>query len=444
MRDPDRRVPHVVVVGGGFGGLTAAQALRNAPIRVTLIDRSNHHLFQPLLYQVAMAGLSPAEIAMPIRAILRKQQNTHVLLSEVTSIDLTKRSLSLLDDASSSLTYDFLILAAGARTSYFGHDGWAPHVLGLKDLDDALEIRRRVLVAFEAAERQKEEPRRRRLLTFAVIGGGPTGVELAGALAELSSRVLARDFRAIDPSSTKVLLLEAGPRILPSFAERSSHRAREQLEELGVDVRVGVPVTEIDAEGVRLGDEFIETATVIWAAGVCASPITASLGVELDRAGRVLVKEDCSIPGRPEAFVIGDAAALRDSTGKLLPGISPVAMQEARFVAQTIVGELEGRPRGTFRYVDKGMMSTIGRSRAVAELGRLRMSGFPAWLAWLFVHIWYLIGFRNRLVVLFDWFWAYVTYKRGARLITGRILGPNAAAGGTAPRAGSTGANADR
>jgi NADH dehydrogenase len=417
-------LPHVVIIGGGFGGLTAAQSLARAQVQITLVDRSNHHLFQPLLYQVAMAGLSPAEIAMPIRSILAKQENATVLLGEVLRIDLPKKEIIVRGESERRIGYDYLILAAGARTNYFGHDEWADHALGLKDLDEAVEIRRRVLVCFEAAELETDPARRQELLTFVVIGGGPTGVEIAGALAELSRFVLARDFRNIDPSKTRVVLVEGGPRILPSFHESISRSAVAQLEQLGVEVRLKTVVARIGDGCVEAGGEPIRAETIIWAAGVRASDLTASLGVELDRVGRVIVQEDCSIPKHPEAFAIGDIACFMEN-GKPLPGVSPVAMQQARFVAQTIERSLDNQPRRSFAYFDKGSMATIGRSRAVAEMGRIRLHGFIAWLAWLAVHIWYLIGFRNRFVVMFDWIWSYVMYRRGARLITGHVLAPD-------------------
>lgn len=418
------RVPEVVIVGGGFGGLTAAKSLRHAAVHVTIVDRLNHHLFQPLLYQVAMAGLSPAEIAMPIRGALRDQANASVLLGEVIGVDLGKRELAVRGDGTRTLRYDFLILAAGARTTYFGHDEWAKYTIGLKDLDEALDIRRRVLLAFEAAERSTDPQRRQQLLTFVVVGGGPTGVELAGALAELSRRALVRDFRVIDPTSTRVILLEAGPRVLAAFDESLSMNALAELRKLGVDVRLGARVTEIDERGVHLGGDLIAASVVIWAAGVGASPLAGMLGAAVDRQGRVLVSDDCSVPGHPEAFAIGDMAHFKGPDGVPLPGLSPVAMQEARFVAQAIQRTVEGQPRRAFEYFDKGMMATIGRSKAVAQTGPLRLKGLIAWLAWLFIHIWYLIGFRNRVIVLIEWFWAYLTYKRGARLITGHVLDP--------------------
>jgi NADH dehydrogenase len=413
--------PHVLIIGGGFGGLTAAQHLTHAPVDVTLVDRANHHLFQPLLYQVAMAGLSPAEIAIPIRTVLRRARNVRVLMGEVSSIDLAKHRVDLTDG--SVLTYDFLILAAGARTAYFGHDEWAQHALGLKSVEDAVEVRSRVLLEFEYAERCEDEGQRKRHLTFPIIGGGPTGVELAGALAELANKVLARDFRRINPSSARVILLEGGPRVLPSFDEVLSQKAEEQLNELGVEVRTKTMVKNIDARGVHLENEVIEAGVVIWAAGVSANALTQSLGAPLDRSGRIIVNSDCSIAAHPEAFAIGDIARFEED-GKPLPGVSPVAMQQARSVAKNIQRSLRQEERAPFHYFDKGSMATIGRSRAIAQVGKLRLSGFVAWLAWLFIHIWYLVGFKNRVFVLLQWIWSYVAYRRGARLITGARLTP--------------------
>lgn len=420
----EKKTPHVVIVGAGFGGLAVARGLRNAPVCITVVDKTNHHLFQPLLYQVAMAGLSPAEIAYPIRAIVRKQKNVAVLMDEVTAVDLDRHVVRM---GERELTYDFLVLAAGAQTNYFGHDDWMPYAVGLKDLDDAVEVRRRVLVAFEAAEREEDAGDRAKLLTFVIIGGGPTGVELAGSLAELSRYALAKDFRVINPSSASILLLEAGNRILPSFPEELSRKAVQQLKRLGVQVRSGALVTEINRDGVRLqGGEFIASSTVLWCAGVSASPLTKSLGVSLDRGGRVPVEPDLSLAGHSEAFAIGDLAAFLHQDGKLLPGLAPVAMQQGAFVAKAIEDTLSGKPRKRFRYVDRGSLATIGRSAAVAEFGRLRLSGFTAWLAWLLIHIFFLIGFRNRFVVFFDWLWSYLTYQRGARLITGHRMEPGA------------------
>lgn len=415
-------VPHVLIIGAGFGGLTAAQSLKRAPVRITVIDRTNHHLFQPLLYQVAMAGLSPAEIAAPIRSVLRKQKNALVLLAEATGVDLARQVVRLRDDQrEEEIGYDYLVLATGGRTSYFGHDDWEKFAPGLKDLDDAVEIRRRVLLAFEAAEKEHDGDRRSQLLTFVVVGGGPTGVELAGAIAELARFVLKRDFRTINPRSAEILLLEGGPRILPGFAPDLSLSAERQLSELGVKVRTNAQVTNIDEQGVYLGDETIKAATVIWSAGVRATALTRSLGVDLDRAGRVSVGPDLTIPGFPNAFAIGDMTIFHQD-GKPLPGVSPVAMQMGRLVARNIKNSIAGKPYVHFRYFDKGNMATIGRKAAIAEIGKLHLSGFVAWLAWLGVHIFFLIGFRNRFAVLFNWAWSYFTYQRGARIITGRRL----------------------
>jgi NADH dehydrogenase len=408
--------PHVVIVGGGFGGLTAAKALDGAPVRVTVLDRTNHHLFQPLLYQVAMAGLSPAEIAQPIRSVLRYERNVTVLMAEAASVAADERRVYLTDGT--WLDYDFLVVACGAETSYFGHDAWAHAAPGLKSIEDAVEIRERVLLAFEHAERTDDPGLRAQLLSFVVIGGGPTGVELAGALSELSKFVLDRDFRRIDPSVAKVRLVEAGPRILPSFPEDLAESAVSQLHEIGVEIRTGAKVTAIEPGRVRLeGDEEIPCSVVLWAAGVKANPLTATLGAPLDRAGRVMVEPDCSVPGQPRIFVIGDAARLDGKDGQPLPGVSPVAMQQARTVAKSIRRALVGKETIAFRYFDKGSMATIGRSRAIAMVDKMHMSGFLAWLAWLFVHIWYLIGYRSRLIVMITWAWSYFTYGRGARLV---------------------------
>ena len=414
--------PHVVIVGAGFGGLTTAQTLKHAPVRITVVDRTNHHLFQPLLYQVAMAGLSPADIATPIRSILRKQKNVAVLLAEVTGINYDERSISLRDgEHEDTLSYDYLVLATGGRTSYFGHDQWEMFAPGLKDLDDAVEIRRRVLLAFESAERETDPERRRELMTFIVVGGGPTGVELAGAIAELARFVLARDFRTVNPRSAEILLLEGGPEILPSFSPDLSESAARQLTDLGVKVRVNARVTEIDKTGVYLGEERIRAATVIWGAGVQATALTRSLGAPIDRAGRVMIESDLRVPGHRNVFAIGDMTVLHQD-GKPLPGVSPVAIQMGRHVAHNIRRMVSGQPTEQFHYFDKGNMATIGRKAAIAEIRKLHLSGFLAWMAWLGVHIFFLIGFRNRFAVLFNWAWSYFTYQRGARLITGRRL----------------------
>ena len=406
---------HIVIVGGGFGGLAAARALAKAPVQVTLLDRHNHHLFQPLLYQVATAGLSPAEIASPIRRILSTQRNVTVLLAEATAVEPEAKRIRLADG---DLSYDQLILATGATHSYFGQDDWAIHAPGLKTLDDALEIRRRVLFAFEKAEREVDAERRRQWLTLVVVGGGPTGVEMAGALAEIARHTLPGDFRHFDPKSARVVLVEAGPRVLPAYPPDLSESARRQLEALGVHVWTGAAVTGVDAEGVQMGADRLAARTVVWAAGVEASPLARSLGVQLDRAGRVQVEPDLSIPGRPDIFVIGDLAAV-ESDGRAVPGVAPAAIQMGRHAAANVLRRLRGEPTAAFRYRDKGSLATVGRSRGVAVIGRLKLSGFFAWAAWLFVHIVFLIGFRNRFVVLFTWMWAYLTYERSARLIVG-------------------------
>jgi NADH dehydrogenase len=421
----------VVVIGGGFGGMATTRALARAPVLVALLDRVNHHLFQPLLYQVAMAGLSPGEIAVPIRAVFRNQQNVRVLLSEVSRVDFDARRVELADGP--AIAYDYLVLAPGAENSYFGHDEWALVAPGLKSIDEAIEIRRRVLMGFENAELEPDPERQRRHLTFVVIGGGPTGVELAGAIAELATFVLAKDFRAIRSDATRVILLEGGPRILSTFDPELSARAVASLEEMGVEVRTGTRVTGIDTDGVEVTGPTgtsapILASTVLWAAGVRGSGLLARSGLEVDRAGRARVEPDCSLPGRPEVFLIGDAASFIPAGAEHpLPGVSPVAMQQGRFVARQIAGSLAGRPREIFRYLDKGSMATIGRSRAVAEVGRLKLSGFLAWATWLLVHIFYLIDFRNRILVLLDWSWAYFSYRRGSRLITGPRTRPRSA-----------------
>ena len=464
-------LPRVVIVGAGFGGLNAAQALAKAPVQITVIDRQNFHTFQPLLYQVATAGLSPGEIAAPIRSILRSHKNIEVLMAEVTGFDLDRRTVQTPDF---DLPYDYLIVAAGAGHSYFGHDEWEPYAPGLKTIEDALEIRRRVLLAFELEERQAAAGGTATPLNFVVVGGGPTGVELAGTLAEIARHALAHEFRSIDPARTHILLIEGGPRVLPAYAEDLSRSAREQLNHLGVEVRTSTMVTQIEPGAVFAGNTRLPATVILWAAGVAASPLGKNLGAETDRAGRVLVHSDLSIPGHPKVFVIGDLAAAKDEHGKLLPGVAPVALQQGRFVANLIRRELKSRPaagpgnasgaprladfarsgdfdphstdrsvppgapsfsrpsreagdfdsRPAFHYWDKGSLATIGRAAAVAEFGRIHISGFIAWLSWLFVHILFLIGFRNRLIVFIQWAWSYVTYERGARLITGSTTLP--------------------
>lgn len=406
----------VVIIGGGFGGLYAARALRRLPIQVTVIDRRNHHVFQPLLYQVAMAVLSPGDIASPIRWILRRQRNTEVLLADAQAIDTARRRVVLADG---ELTYDFLIVACGATHAYFGHDEWRPLAPGLKTIDDALEMRRRVLLAFERAEREADTRRRRAMLTFVVIGGGPTGVELAGALAEISRQSLTRDFRHIDPGSSRIVLVEAGPALLSAFPPHLQAAARRDLERLGVEVLTGAPVTAVAPGAVRAGDQTITGDTVLWAAGVAASPLGRTIGAPLDRAGRVKVQPDLTIPGHSDVFVIGDLASFDGADGKPLPGVAQVAIQMGRHAARNIGRALAGQPYRPFVYRNLGNMATIGRASAVADFESFTMKGLPAWLAWLFVHILNLIGFRNRMVVLIQWAWAYITFQRGIRLITG-------------------------
>lgn len=413
MDEPRR----VVVLGGGFGGLNAARALRRDPVSVTLIDRQNHHLFQPLLYQVATAALNPSDIASPIRRILRHHENVEVLLANVEKVDVANRQV-VLDNG--VVTYDYLIVATGASHSYFGHDEWSAFAPGLKSIEDALVIRRRVLFAFEAAERESEPELRAKWLTFVVIGGGPTGVELAGALIEIAHYALAKDFRHIDPRQARVILLEGTARVLPSYVPELSEKARQQLEALGVEVRTSTTATAIDAEGVTLGSERLAARTVLWAAGVAASPLGRTLGAPLDKAGRVRVNADLTLPGSENVYVIGDLASV-EQDGKLVPGVAPAAMQEARHAAANIRRTLRGEPRLAFRYVDKGSLATIGRAAGIADLGWVKLSGVPAWLAWLFIHLFFLIGFRNRFVVMFSWAWSYFTYDRGARLITGVV-----------------------
>jgi NADH:ubiquinone reductase (H+-translocating) len=408
-------MPHVLILGGGFAGLYAARGLKRAPVRVTLVDRRNHHLFQPMLYQVATAALNADDIAAPIRSVLRKQSNAEVILAEVRTIDPAARRVVFADGAET--TYDYLIVATGARHSYFGHDEWESIAPGLKSIEDAFTIRQRVLLAFEQAEREPDPVRRHALLTFVVVGGGPTGVETAGALAELRRYALRRDFRHIDPGEATVLLLEGGLRLLPSYPPSLSSKAKLELRRLGVEVRTETFVTDIRAGSVIAAGWTIPTKTVIWAAGNMASPILKCLGTPLDNVGRAIVEPDCTIPGHPEVFVLGDAALFNHQEGGPLPGICPVAIQMGEYTARTIQGDLQHHPRRAFSYWDKGQLAVIGRGRAVADIRKLHFAGFLAWLVWTFVHIFFLIGFRNRVLVMIQWAWSYVTYGRGARLI---------------------------
>jgi len=411
----DTRMPdHVVILGCGFGGLFAAQALARAPVRVTVVDRTNHHLFQPLLYQVATASLSAPAVAAPIRHVLAGQRNATVIYGEAVRIDAARRAVVL--DGGDEIAYDRLIVATGAANSYFGHDEWAAHAPSLKTLEDAYEIRRRVLLAFERAERETDAGRRAALLTFVVIGAGATGVELAGAFAEIARHTLQGEFRRIDPRNARVVLVEGGERVLPTYPPPLSERARRQLERLGATVWLGRRVTGIDADGVQMGAERLAARTVVWAAGVAASPLGASLGVPLDSAGRVIVGEDLSVPGHPEVSVIGDLATLPWHAPSV-PGTAPAAKQMGQFAAHTILDDLKGSQRRVFRYRDAGMLATIGHNSAVAVLGKLHLSGYPAWLLWLLAHIYFLIGFRNRIMVLIDWAWAYWTFERNARIV---------------------------
>jgi NADH dehydrogenase len=417
--------PHVVIVGGGFAGLAAAKALADAPVRVTLIDRANHHLFQPLLYQVATAALSPAEIAAPIRAVLRKQKNVEVLLAEVTGVDVANRVVHLSDQGTApenartanDLHYDYLILAPGAESSYFGHDDWEPCAPSLKSLDDAVEIRRRIFLAFEAAEREQDPARRATLLTFVVVGGGPTGVELAGALGEIAHEALREEFRAINPDAATIYLVDALPRILTAYPEDLAQRAARDLERLGVRLRLGKGVTGVERQAVLLGNERIEAGTIIWAAGVTASPLGTALGVPLEKGGRVGVMPDLTLPGHPELFVVGDLAAYRDARGTLLPGIAPLAMQQGRTAGENVARAVRGEATQPFHYRDRGTIATIGRNRAVAVIYGRKLRGYPAWAAWALIHILMLIDFRNRFAVMASWIYAYITHRRPARLI---------------------------
>lgn len=408
--------PHVVIVGGGFAGLDAARALNRQAVDVTVVDRRNHHVFQPLLYQVATAGLSPGDIAAPIRWILRKQQNTRVLLADVQEIRGDTRTLVL--DGGEILHYDYLILAAGASHSYFGHDEWAREAPGLKTLDDALAIRRRMLLAFEEAEREKDPARKRHLLTFAIVGGGPTGVELAGALAEIAHHTLRHEYDAIDPESARIIVIEGGPTILPAFPESLRDSARRALRKLGVEVWENALVTAIEPQQLHVGNDVVKAHTILWAAGVAASRLGASLGAPIDRAGRVLVEPDLSVPGHPEVFIAGDLARYTHQTGTPLPGVAQVAKQQGTHAARNIVRRTRNQPTTQFRYRDPGNMATIGRAAAIADFGWARVSGYLGWLLWLFVHIMFLIGYRNRLSVLMQWSMSYITYQRSVRLIT--------------------------
>ena len=417
---PSPRIPHVLVLGGGFGGLWATRALASAPVRITLVDRTNHHLFQPLLYQVATAGLSAPDIAAPLRHILRRQANVTVRLDEALAIDLAARRVTL---AQGALDYDYLLVATGATHAYFGHDAWAEHAPGLKTLDDALAIRGRVLAAFEAAEREDDPDARRRWLNFVVIGGGPTGVELAGTLAEIARHTLPREFRRADVRSARVHLVEAGPRVLSAMPPELSDTTRRQLEKLGVDVHTGSAVTAIDADGVTMGSARIDSHTVLWGAGVAASPLGRQLGVATDRAGRVPVAADLSVPGHPEVFVVGDLASVVQD-GTPVPGVAPAAKQMGAHVASVLRARLRGAPTRPFRYRDYGNLATIGRMAAVVHYGRLKLSGVVAWWFWLVAHLFFLIGFRNRIIVLVNWGWSYWTYQRHARIIVGRPPAP--------------------
>jgi NADH dehydrogenase len=431
--------PHLVIVGGGFGGLTTAQAAARLGARITLVDRTNHHLFQPLLYQVATAGLTAPDIAAAIRSVLADRDDVTVLLDEVVGVDLDAKTVRLANASDKTLAYDYLVIAAGARTNYFGHDDWSERAPGMKSISDALEIRKRVLLSFEQAETTRDEKQREKLLTFAIVGGGPTGVELAGAVAELGRFVLASDFRHIRPQASRVVLIEAGPRLLPAFAPDLSDSARLELAGFGVDVRLQTRVEGLDADKLTLRSEDgtlddLPAATVVWAAGVKPVPLAKALGLPTAKDGRVKVARDCSLPGHPDAFCIGDMAYLEGRDGKPLPGVSPVAMQQGRYVVKAIARRMDGQLAGdqgdserrAFHYLDKGIMATIGRKSAVVQTGPIKMSGLVAWLAWLGVHIYYLIGFRNRLVVLFSWAWSYLTYRRGARVISEPDVSPTA------------------
>jgi NADH dehydrogenase len=413
--DTATRRPRVVIIGAGFGGLSAAKQLAQAPFDVTIVDRHNYHLFQPLLYQVATAGLSPGDIASPIRGILRRQKNANVILAKVSGVDIARKEVIA---EGRHIRFDYLIVATGAEHAYFGHD-WSSYAPGLKTIDDATYLRRRILLAFERAETEPDADERRRLLNFVVVGGGPTGVEMAGAIAELAKRALASDFRSIDPRCAQIILIEAGPRLLAPFDPALSEAARRSLEQLGVEVRLGTGVTDCDCSGVSLGQDRLQTRTIIWAAGVKASPVAEWLAVDSDRAGRVNVQDDLSVRGHPNVFVIGDAAAATGPDAKPLPGVAPVAKQQGWYVANLLIARAEGKTLPAFRYRDFGSMATIGRKRAVAQLGAFKVSGLAAWLLWSLAHVYFLIGFRNRLAVATNWGWNYVTFQRGTRLITG-------------------------
>ncbi|NJD23151.1 MAG: NAD(P)/FAD-dependent oxidoreductase, partial [Melioribacter sp.] len=407
----------VVIIGGGFGGLTATKALKNADVEITLIDKTNHHLFQPLLYQVATAALSPADIAAPIRSILRKQENARVIMGEVTDIDIQKQKVFLHGD---EFDYDYLIVAIGSRHSYFGKDEWEKFAPGLKTMSDALALREKMLLSFEKAERSNNAAEIQKHLTFVIVGGGPTGVELAGAIAEIARHTMMKDFRKIDPAKAKIILVEATNKILGIYDEPLNEKGKILLEELGVTVKLNSKVTAISSSGVQLENEFIETQNVIWAAGNTIPPLIKALGTEQDKVGRVVVEKDCSVKERPEIFVIGDAALCYDKNGKQLPGVCPVAIQQGNFVAKIIAQQIPKEKRGPFKYFDKGNLATIGRARAIMQIGKIKASGLIAWLAWVFIHILYLIGFRNRYKVLAEWIWLYITNRNGIRLITNK------------------------
>jgi NADH dehydrogenase len=413
-------LPRVVIVGAGFGGLWAAKALANAAVEVTIIDRENHHLFQPLLYQVATAALSPADVAAPIRGIVGAYRNITVMLGDVSGVDVAARAVSIAGGR--RVPYDYLILATGARHAYFGHDDWEPFAPGLKRIEDATEIRRRILIAFERAENETDPDERRRLMNLLIVGGGPTGVELAGAIAELARRALAKDFRNIDPRDTRIILVEAGPRLLPSMPEDLSEEALQRLQRLGVEVRLGTAVTAVDASGVTIGTARVDARTVIWAAGVAASPAGQWIGAKCDRAGRIEVNPDLTVPDHLEIFAIGDTALMLDAAGKPLPGVAPVAKQQGHYVGNLIKTRLRSVERiEPFSYRNYGNLATIGRKAAVIDFGWIRLRGFVAWLIWMVAHVYFLIGFRNRIIVALNWLWAYFTFQRGARLITGPL-----------------------